>query len=112
MELRGVVLFLRQKIDMFKDIVLCPAFIGDYGNLPLSIKKRVDRRIMDWSITGALPPSAQAHRAHRYDNKVWIIYVSGGQGAYRMLGEVKEQALYLYRVGDHEHIQKELMAGK
>lgn len=97
-----------QKTKMFDDIVLSQNFIEDYDNLPKTIKKRVDRRVRDWSITGCLPPSAQAHRAYKYNESVWIVYVTAGHGAYRMLVEVKNSVLHMYHVGDHEQINKVL----
>lgn len=97
-----------RKIKMFDDIVLSWDFIEDYDALPKTIKKRVDRRVRDWAITGCLPPSAQAHRAYKYDENVWIVYISGGHGAFRMLVEIKKRIMYLYHVGDHEQIGRVL----
>lgn len=91
---------------MFDDIIVTKEFIEDYDRLPNIVKKRVDRRIADWAITGKLPKSAQAHRSHQYDISIWIIYITCGHGAYRMLVRLENHKLHLLRVGDHEQVDR------
>lgn len=93
---------------MFNDIIVCWSFIEDYDCLPKTIKQRIDRRVSTWAITGCFPRSAQAHRAYKYNENVWIIYVTTGHGAFRMLVEIKDRILYLYHVGNHEQISRVL----
>lgn len=93
---------------MFDDIVLSWDFIEDYDNLPKTVKQRVDRRVNDWAITGCLPRSAQSHRAYKYNEDIWILYLTAGHGAFRMLAGIKDRVLCLQRVGDHEQISRVL----
>lgn len=95
----------------FKVIRIESEFIEDYESLPKKIQKRVDRRLSDWSITGELPPSAQAHKTVLSDIEYVIVYISCGLGAYRMLANVIETDLICYRVGDHEKMERILGLG-
>lgn len=88
----------------FRDIRTEQAFLEDWDKAPQHVKRRLDRRVKQWSLTGRLSPSAQAHKADRYD--CWIIYINLGGGGYRLLARFVDGCMILLRLVDHEEMME------
>lgn len=92
---------------IFDDIFLAPEFFNDYEEAPLEIKNRANTKLSRWAVTGSLPPSAQAHRAHLYSD-VWIVYLNKGRGGWRLLVTINNRVLVFKRLLNHDDVDKAL----
>ena len=81
-------------------------FLADWDQAPSHVKEKLDRRVKQWSMTGELSPSAQAHRAFLFDTDLWICYVGMGRGGFRALVRFVEGYLVLERLVDHEQMER------
>ncbi|HEY1351899.1 MAG TPA: 3'-5' exonuclease [Ktedonobacteraceae bacterium] len=90
---------------MFAEVLMSRHFEKTFAEL-LPQKRALVAQKIELLLTNRTHPSLQSHRLWRLGGQIWDCYVDRGHCAMRLLYEIQERRLILWRLGGHEVVDR------
>jgi superfamily I DNA/RNA helicase/mRNA-degrading endonuclease YafQ of YafQ-DinJ toxin-antitoxin module len=90
---------------MFSEVLMSKHFEKTLGALLAPKRQQVLQKV-EMLLANPAHPSLQTHRLWRLGGQIWDCYVDRGHCAMRLLYEIQEQKLILWRLGGHDVVDR------
>jgi mRNA-degrading endonuclease YafQ of YafQ-DinJ toxin-antitoxin module len=90
---------------MFTEVLMSKHFEKTLVELLAPKRQQVVQKV-ELLLTNPAHPSLQAHRLWRLGGQIWDCYVDRGHCAMRLLYEIQEHRLILWRLGGHDVVDR------